>query len=84
MKIIVLTPEKELFKGDIESVIVPGTKGKFEILKGHAPIVSSLGNGTVRIKTADGVTKEFQITKGFVEVLKNEVSLLVQLPSVTV
>ena len=84
MKIIVLTPEKELFKGDIESVIVPGTKGKFEILKGHAPIVSSLGNGTVRIKTAEGATKEFKIAKGFVEVLKNEVSLLVQLPALTV
>ena len=84
MKITVLTPEKELFKGDIEAVIVPGTKGQFEILKGHAPIVSSLGSGTVKIKTSEGAVKEFKILKGFVEVIKNEVSLLVQVPALTV
>jgi len=84
MKLIVLTPGKELFKGDIISVKVPGTSGQFEILKGHAPIVSSLQSGNVRIKTSEGENQEFKITKGFVEVLKNEVSLLVQVPTLTV
>ncbi|HMP28851.1 MAG TPA: ATP synthase F1 subunit epsilon [Saprospiraceae bacterium] len=84
MKLVVLTPGKELFKGDVESVKVPGTKGQFEILNGHSPIVSSLAKGTIRIKTSEGASKEFKISKGFVEVLKNEVSLLVQLPTVTV
>lgn len=78
MELIVLTPEKEIFKGAIQSVKVPGTNGEFEILKGHAPIVSSLVTGPVRILSTDGNKKIFKIAKGFVEVLDNEVSLLVQ------
>lgn len=80
MHLTVLTPEKEMFSGAITSVKVPGTKGQFEILKGHAPIVSSLTGGVVRIIDANGQTREIEIAKGFVEVLRNEVSLLVQIP----
>ncbi len=80
MELVVLTPEKEVFKGDITSVKVPGKKGQFEILNGHAPIVSSLAEGVVRIITTSGETKEITITRGFVEVLRNEVSLLVTMP----
>ena len=78
MNLIVLTPEKEIFNGEINSVKVPGTTGQFEILKGHAAIVSSLGEGQVRILTTGGETKTFSIEKGFVEVLYEEVALLVQ------
>ena len=78
MELIVLTPEKEIFQGNIESVKVPGTTGQFEILRGHAPIVSSLVTGEVRIITASGERQTFHITKGFIEVLGEEVSLLVQ------
>ncbi len=78
MELIVLTPEKEIFQGGIESVKVPGTTGQFEVLKGHAPIVSSLVSGEVRIITASGERKTFNINKGFIEVLGKEVSLLVQ------
>ncbi|HRD08409.1 MAG: ATP synthase F1 subunit epsilon [Saprospiraceae bacterium] len=79
MNLIVLTPEKELFCGEITSVKVPGTKGQFEILKGHAPIVSSLSNGVVRIIDAAGQKSEIAVEKGFVEVLRDEVSVLVQI-----
>ena len=78
MELIVLTPEKEIFQGEINSVKVPGASGQFEILNGHAPIVSSLVTGPVRILNVSGEKKEFNIEKGFVEVLNNEVSLLVQ------
>lgn len=78
MTLSVLTPEKELFAGKITSVKVPGIAGQFEILKGHSAIVSSLAKGTVRILDEKGVKMEIEITKGFVEVLRNEVSLLVQ------
>jgi F-type H+-transporting ATPase subunit epsilon len=57
---------------------VPGTAGQFEILAGHAPIVSSLQQGKVRIITETGEKKVFSILNGFIEVLNNEVSLLVQ------
>jgi len=78
MNLVVLTPEKEIFSGEIRSVKVPGTSGQFEILKGHTAIVSSLVEGGIRILDAKGNKKEFNIEKGFIEVLNNEVSLLVQ------
>ena len=78
MELIVLTPEKEIFQGAIDSVKVPGANGQFEVLNGHAPIVSSLVTGPVRISVSNGDNKVFNISKGFIEVLNNEVSLLVQ------
>lgn len=77
MELIVLTPEKEIYSGSIESVQLPGVNGKFEILNGHAPIVASLTKGEVRVLSGSE-KKVFNIEKGFVEVLNNEVSLLVQ------
>jgi F-type H+-transporting ATPase subunit epsilon len=79
MNISVLTPDKELFEGEIKSVKVPGTDGQFQILNNHAAIVSSLGNGEVALVKANGEKMNFGIKSGFIEVLNNEVSLLVQL-----
>lgn len=78
MNLVVLTPEKEIYHGQISSVKVPGINGQFEILTNHAPIVAALGSGEVRILDSKGDKKSFTIVKGFIEVLKNEVSLLVQ------
>lgn len=78
MNLAVLTPDREIFKGEITSVKVPGTGGEFQILKNHAAIVSSLSKGKVAITKADGSKFNFTIQKGFIEVLNNEVSLLVQ------
>jgi F-type H+-transporting ATPase subunit epsilon len=50
---------------------------KFEILQNHAPIVSALSKGEVRIVESNGEKKSFKIQKGFIEVIKNEVSILV-------
>ena len=78
MKITVLTPDKEVFEGTISSVKVPGIGGQFEILSNHAPIVSALGSGEVRLIKQGGERMTFSIEKGFIEVLRNNVSLLVQ------
>ncbi len=59
MNISVLTPDKEVFKGTIKSVKVPGTLGQFQVLKNHAPIVSSLEEGVVYIVTAGGEYRYF-------------------------
>lgn len=80
MKLEVLTPEKSLFSGEIEAVTVPGISGRFQILKNHAPIVSALTDGEVIIRTTDG-EERFMIDRGFVEVLRNEISLLVHTPA---
>ena len=77
MNIVVLTPDKEVFQGEINSVKVPGVGGQFQILRGHAPLVSALGEGEVSIVKSDGQKMAFGINQGFVEVLRNEISLLV-------
>ncbi len=78
MNLVVLTPDKEIFKGSIRSVQVPGISGMFEVLRNHAPIVSALTTGTVRIILENGEKSTIDIKKGFIEVLKNEISILVQ------
>ena len=80
MKVFVLTPEKELFNGNVTSVKVPGVVGQFEVLKGHAPIVSGLSKGDVRITLESGEKQVFKIARGFIEVFNDEVSVLVQEP----
>src|SRR5689334_10249578 len=54
MNITILTPDKEIFHGSIVSVKVPGSLGQFQVLKNHAPIVSSLDKGGVTVVTAAG------------------------------
>lgn len=78
MDLIALTPEKEVYNGAISSVKVPGINGQFEILNGHAPIVAALKEGEVRILDEDGNKTTFNISKGFIEVINNEVSILIQ------
>ena len=78
MELTVLTPDSEIFEGQVTSVKVPGVGGQFEILQNHAPLVSALGNGEVRLLLQDGGKKSFTIEKGFIEVLNNKISLLVQ------
>jgi F-type H+-transporting ATPase subunit epsilon len=77
MTISILSPEKQIFSGEITSVTVPGASGQFEMLKNHAPIVAALSKGSVRVVKADGETMKFDIDGGFVEMLNNEVALLV-------
>jgi F-type H+-transporting ATPase subunit epsilon len=78
MNISILTPDKEIFQGAITSVKVPGTDGQFQVLNNHAPIVSSLGEGDVTIVKEGGEKMTFGIKGGFIEVLNNEISLLLQ------
>ncbi len=78
MKVYILTPEKTLYEGEAKAIIVPGSSGQFEILDRHAPIVSSLIKGSVQLTDNQGHKHDFPITKGFIEVMKNEVNVLVR------
>lgn len=78
MNVVILTPEKEAFRGAATSVKVPGTSGEFEVLRNHAPVVSSLETGEVRVLAEGGDKVSFYINSGFIEVLNNEVSILAQ------
>lgn len=77
LKLKIVSPEKILFDGEVNMVKVPGVLGEFEILNNHAPIVSALQSGNVEYETHEGRTK-FAVVGGFVEVLKNKVSLCVE------
>lgn len=72
MTLEILTPEKKLFSGEAMLVKLPGVDGWFEILNNHAPVISALSSGTVKVKVAEG-EKKFSITGGFVECLSNKV-----------
>ena len=78
MNITILTPDQEIYEGKISSVKVPGVGGQFEVLENHAPIVSALGKGDVRVIKDGGEKLTFDIERGFIEVLNNNISLLVQ------
>jgi F-type H+-transporting ATPase subunit epsilon len=78
LQLKIVSPEKIEFCGAVDSVLVPGTMGQFEILTDHAPIISTLQNGTVEYTTAQG-KNQLEIQGGFVAVQKNEVSLCVEL-----
>lgn len=77
MNLVILSPEREIFSGKVKSIKVPGSSGSFEMLENHAPIVSSLDAGEVRILKDNGEKMTFRVEGGFVEMLNNEVSLLV-------
>lgn len=78
LKLKIVSPEKVEFDGSVVSATVPGTKGRFEILTGHAPIISSLQNGIVEYTEEDGNKHELEISGGFVEVQKDNVALCVE------
>ena len=90
MYLEIISPEATLFQGEVTSVSLPGTKGSFQLLENHAPIVSTLQAGMVVIKGSidiaeevqsffDSVTKNelhFELQSGTVEMKENKVILL--------
>lgn len=79
LRLKIVSPERVEFNGEILSIIVPGTKGHFEVLENHAPIISSLEKGIVEYTTSGNEKNTLVILGGFVEVQKNEVSLCVEI-----
>jgi len=76
MKIEIVTPDAKVFEGEIKSVRVPGKKGSFQVLKDHAPIVSTLDSGLVILLDQDGKETIFEIDGGVIEVKANKIILL--------
>lgn len=84
----IVSPEKTLFTGDVTSVHVPGSEGSFQILNNHAPIVSTLKKGSIRLKGNFDSKSEnldihnnseasLDIQSGVVEMKKNKLIILV-------
>lgn len=75
MNVEIITPDKKLYSGEASVVTLPGAAGSFQVLKDHAPIISTLLSGQVRVKDAKG-EQSFPINGGVVEVQHNKVIVL--------
>ena len=76
MLLEIITPEKKVFEGEVKSVLLPGTSGKFEILNNHAPIISTLTAGQVRVINNNDQKELFDINGGVIEMQNNKIIVL--------
>jgi F-type H+-transporting ATPase subunit epsilon len=74
----IISPEKLLFAGDIIIVKLPGTLGSFEIMENHAPIISTLTKGKIKVKETNNTITYFEISGGLIEASNNEINVLVE------
>jgi F-type H+-transporting ATPase subunit epsilon len=77
-QIEIVTPQKLHFSGEVVSVTAPGTLGQFQIMRNHAPLLSSLTKGKVKLTLADRSEQSFSILDGFFEVSSNKAILLTE------
>jgi F-type H+-transporting ATPase subunit epsilon len=75
----IITPAEKLYQGEVDIVRLPGTKGSFTILKNHAPIISTLEKGTVKIVDRNNKTSYIEVLGGIVEVNRNKIIVLADL-----
>lgn len=74
----IITPDKKVFEGNVKLVQLPGSKGAFEILKNHAPIISTLNKGTLKVVGEDGKERLFEVDGGVIENKANKIIVLVE------
>ena len=77
LKVSVISPEASVFEGTTDSVVAPGFDGEFGLLSDHAPMMTLLGKGTLRIGTG-GEARSFQIEGGFLQVAGNVVRVVTE------
>lgn len=72
MYLEIITPDKKLFAGEVTAVTLPGKKGSFQVLKDHAPLISTLESGKIRYRTAQG-EQSLEVLGGVAEVDRKSV-----------
>ncbi|MFW5726291.1 MAG: ATP synthase F1 subunit epsilon [bacterium] len=77
MQLTIITPDKQVFSGEVEAASFPGSDGAFQVLRNHAPLVSSLGKGEISYRTRD-TTANVYLEGGVVEVLNNNITVLAE------
>jgi F-type H+-transporting ATPase subunit epsilon len=78
MLLEIISPEKSIFKGRVKRVRLPGTKGLFEILYNHAPIISTLERGTIRVIDLNDNKLYYKIKSGIIENKENKIIVLIE------
>lgn len=76
MKLEIITPMNAVFEGEVNSVKLPGANGEFEVLAGHAPVISVLDRGAVTVKPKGGSEQTFYMESGVAEVLNDNIVVL--------
>jgi len=76
MLVEIITPDAKLFNGEVLSIELPGTDGRFEILNDHAPIISTLTPGEISITLDKGQKESFKINGGVIEMQNNKIIVL--------
>lgn len=74
----IITPDKKVYSGEVDSVKLPGAEGSFGILNNHAPIIASLKKGTIKVTDSKKQVENFEINGGVVEVQNNKVIVLAE------
>ena len=72
----IISPEKKVYTGKVKSVTIPGTKGNFQVLYNHAPLISTFDIGIIKLVLSDDSTRIFTTSGGSTEVLDNKVLIL--------
>ena len=78
MQLDILTPEHKVYSGPVLGIKLPGIEGSFEILDKHAPMIASLGKGKMKIIKDKNLSEQYEISAGFVEVLNNKATVLIE------
>lgn len=78
LNVEIITPSKVGYKGDVDSITVPGTNGNFQILYNHAPIISSLEIGEIIVDEQGREKLYFTISGGTIEVVNNKIIILAE------
>ena len=74
----IIAPDQKLYSGEVDLVQVPGSKGSFEILRNHAPIISTLETGHIKIVDTKGGVQFFEVDGGVIEVKNNKIIVLAE------
>ena len=78
MEVEIITPDKNIFKGEAKFVSVPGIDGSLGILNNHAPLITTLTAGNVLLRKEDNSEESIEVNGGVLEVLKNKVIILAE------
>ncbi|MGQ8337092.1 ATP synthase F1 subunit epsilon [Sunxiuqinia sp. A32] len=74
----IITPDKKVFSGEVKLVQLPGSKGAFEVLTNHAPIISTLSKGTIKVVDQNDQTSFYEVNEGVVETKANKIIVLAE------
>jgi F-type H+-transporting ATPase subunit epsilon len=78
MKIEIITPDRKVLSGDVDSTTLPGAMGSFQVLRNHADLISALEKGPIKVKSSAGADTTVTISGGVVEVLDNKITVLAE------